>query len=152
MNTFDEAWLKAHQAKMAALKPRREPPAVIRFTLAKPLKLLANERMHWTALNRYGKAIGAEVARLTRDIGPMEPFERARVFIERVSIREPDRDNLYSSVKPLVDSLLEQSARHPRGLGFVVDDTPAHMMLEVVHVKAQGRASQCTTVTIERLP
>ena len=44
-----------------------------------------------------------------------------------------------------------ESARHPHGLGFVIDDSPQHMTIEAVHRKAPTLKGQATTVTIERV-
>lgn len=153
MPNFDEAWLRSHQAKMAAGKPLagftgRE----IRFTLARPVKLLnVTQRMHWSARRRYAKELSAEIAVLAWALIPPQPWSRATVRIERWSIKEPDKDNLYASAKCLVDCLLPRSTRHPHGLGFVVDDSPDHMDQTVVHKQAATRKQQSTTVIIEKV-
>ncbi|WP_244182193.1 hypothetical protein [Gluconacetobacter entanii] len=88
-----------------------------------------------------------------------EPFQKARVVIERYSAGTPDKDGLYGGAKFLVDAMTtprllnvrtpgaRQRVKNKRGLGFVVDDGPAHMQLEVRAVKCR-LCEQRTVVTI----
>ncbi len=148
MNGFDESWLRDYQLKRAREKlPRLDE---VHFVLAKPIRTL-NEliRMHWRDRGRYAKKLSAEIATLHTGIG--EPFQRARVEITRYSIQEPDADGLTGGAKPLIDCLLVRSARHPHGLGYLVDDSPAHMELVVRHEKAEKRKDQRTVVKLTRL-
>jgi hypothetical protein len=50
-----------------------------------------------------------------------------------------------------VDCLLPYSNRRPVGLGFCVDDDPAHMVLVPLWAKAGKRAEQRTIVVVEAL-
>jgi hypothetical protein len=94
---------------------------------------------------------------------PAAPLQRARVTIERCSVGTPDRDNLVGGVKRLVDVLLtplpqvmkrtgKLRVRHKHGLGFLVDDAPTHLDLEVKATRVAHKADQGTVVTIEELP
>lgn len=122
----------------------------MQFTLAKPVKLLNQTlRMHWSARTKYAKALSAEIAQA--HLGIPEPMDRARVEIVRYSIKEPDTDGLVGGVKILIDTLLIRSDRHPHGLGYIVDDSPAHLVLDVRHEKAANLKSQGTTIRIQRL-
>ena len=149
MSGFTEAWLRDYEGK-------RRGSAVsklftIRFTMSRPTMLL-NEllRLHFRQRARYAARLSSEIAQLTRDLCIDAPFARAVVSIERFSVGEPDHDGLVGGCKPLVDCLLPRSQRHPHGLGFVQDDSPAHMTLRVSHVKSPTLKGQGTTVTIER--
>lgn len=148
MSGFTEQWLREHQLK----RHRESLPQLdlVQFTLAKPVKLL-NEtiRMHWRERSRYSKKLAAEIAATHPGIG--EPMAKARVEIVRYSVREPDQDGLMGGVKQLVDCLLVRSTRHPHGLGYIVDDSPAHLVLEARHEKAPTLKAQGTTVTITRI-
>ncbi|NPD67273.1 hypothetical protein HN018_06760 [Lichenicola cladoniae] len=100
-----------------------------------------------------------EIADVTRGRRPAEPFPFALVRVERHSCGQPDHDGLVGGVKPVLDCLTTPKqlvarkptsrarVRNPMGLGFVVDDSPDHILLEVVHVKTR-HADQCTLVTI----
>lgn len=51
------------------------------------------------------------------------PLERVRIEIERRQVgRRLDKDNLYGSVKPLIDVLCPPSERNKFGLGIILDD------------------------------
>lgn len=147
MSGFTEDWPRDYKTR----RHRESLPKldVVQFTLAKPVKLL-NEtiRMHWRARTRYAKALATEIARNHPGIG--EPMQKARVEIVRYSVREPDHDGLLGGCKQLIDCLLVRSPRHPHGLGYIVDDSPAHMVLEARHEKAATLKAQGTMVRIVR--
>lgn len=148
---FNAAWLKEYQARNVGPV---ELPDVIGFTLERPTRLL-NEllRMHHIERTSYRESLSAQIAAATGHL-PMniEPMQRARVTITRYSVKLPDWDGLYGSAKPLVDCLLVRSAKHPSGLGFLVDDSPAHLDLIVRSERVPQRSKQRTVVLIERLP
>ena len=145
---FSEAWLREYEAKRRTDVPAY--PSLIRFTLAKAVKLPnVTLRMHFRARSKYAQALSSEIAKLTAHILMPAPFEHARVTIERFSIAKPDTDNLWGSVKALVDCLLPRSTRHPHGLGFVIDDSADCMVLHVEHRQVATLKAQGTTVTIE---
>ncbi|WP_230844520.1 hypothetical protein [Acetobacter pasteurianus] len=91
-----------------------------------------------------------------------EPMQKARVLIERHGVHEPDMDNLWGGAKRLIDCLTtpkllqvrtegaRQRVKNKRGLGFVVDDGPAHITLEIRHVPARI-CTQKTVVTITEI-
>lgn len=147
---FSEAWLKEYQTKQRGT-PALAKLFTVRFTLARPT-LLLNEliRMHFRLRSAYQKRLSSEIANLTRDLDIDQPLERAIVTVERFSVQEPDHDGLIGGLKPLIDCLLVRSDRHPHGLGFIVDDSPAHMTLRASHCKSPTLKGQATTVTIER--
>jgi hypothetical protein len=151
---FDQAWLAAHQAKMAAHRgePIRPAPSLVEFSIAYPLKLpnTTNGR-HWIAAHGYRKRLGEMVGEAVKPWNGQQPMERARVTITRWSIGVCDADNLVSSVKPLLDLLLVRSKAHPHSFGLIRDDDPAHVELVVLPGKAASRKEQRTDVRIERL-
>ena len=70
-----------------------------------------------------------------------QPMTNASLTIERLGIRELDRDNLVGGMKPIIDNLVK--------LGFLVDDTPdviQHMDVYQTHVDA--KVAQGTRITI----
>ncbi|MCQ8240547.1 hypothetical protein [Rhizosaccharibacter radicis] len=137
--------------------------AAITFTLSAPFPLLNQLlRMHHTARKRAKRRLMHEIADLTRGARPAQPFQQAHVLIERHSAGRPDTDGLYAGAKDLIDCLTtpallrarrpggRDGVRNAMGLGFVVDDGPQHMVLEVRHVPAP-RDRQRTVVTIEEI-
>ena len=68
---------------------------------------------------------------------------RARVRITRKSTGRLDRDNLWASVKSLLDGL--QKA------GLIVGDSEADIELEVSQERVQTRDAQGTEIVIEQL-
>lgn len=107
--------------------------------------------MHWAPRRKYRDQLASDAADLTRHLPAGKPFEKARVTITRYSTQVPDRDNLYGGVKHLVDCLVVRCDRHPTGLGFIVDDDPDRLTLDVQHVRCSKRAEQRTVVLIENL-
>ena len=150
MRGFDEAWLREYEAKMS--RQSGELPD-FRFTLQRPFVLLNPMlRMHWARRRAYAAALSAEIAAATPNLpAGAKPMQRARVTVTRYSLGEPDHDGLVGGAKWLVDSLLVRSERHPNGLGFLADDSPAHLDLIVRSEVVTKRRDQRTTVLIERI-
>lgn len=125
---------------------------MIRFELPTPTPLL-NEllRLHWSQRRKLASRLAWAIKVATAGQRPKEAYARAKVRIERHSIRTPDYDGMVGGAKPLIDCLLPLSDRHPHGLGFVADDSPSCMELEVVAVKAAGREAQKTVIVIEEV-
>ena len=150
MSGFSEAWLREYRAKRDVREDMRAAalwPLVLQ--LPAPFTLMnVTLREHWAVRGRRAKAISADLAWRLANMAPRAPLARARVVIERHSTGTPDKDGLYGGAKPLLDALLVRSATHPHGLGLIVDDSPAHLDLDVRAVKCK-RAEQCTIVRIE---
>lgn len=131
----------------------------ISFALPAPYPLLNRSlRTHWSFRRSYQASIRATIL---EQIGgpaglPHEPFQKARVVIERHSVGTPDYDNLVGGGKPLIDCLTTPvmgkggRQRNKRGLGIVVDDSPAHLTAEYHAVKCR-LCEQKTVVTITEL-
>lgn len=139
---------------------RSDAALVVSFRLAKPYPLLNRMlRMHWRARKVYQRRVMHEIMEAIGFRRPERPFDFALVRIERHSVGTPDRDGLIGGAKPVIDCLTTPTAtqalspfsknrvRNPLGLGFVVDDGPDRILLEVVHVKAT-RSTQGTVVVI----
>ncbi|WP_431860078.1 hypothetical protein [Azospirillum sp.] len=123
------------------------------FTLSAPTKLLNQLlRMHWSKRRKHQQALSWEVKILTSGKRPAVPFARAKVRVERHSLREPDVDGMIGGFKHLLDCLLPHSDRHPNGLGIIADDNPRCLQLEPVSVLVKHRADQKTVVLIEEQP
>lgn len=56
-----------------------------------------------------------------------EPLASCRLEVDRYSVGSLDWDNAYGGLKPLLDCLVQPSARNPDGLGLIADDSPRHM-------------------------
>lgn len=157
MTTFDATWLAQYQTKMATfrgapLPDLLPPPDLIEFSIPHATMLLNPLlRLHWAKRRAYQKGIAAEIFALTPQYRACEPMRRARVTITRYSTQLPDADGLVGGMKPVIDCLLARSDRHPDGLGFLVDDGPAHMEMSVSSVRVSKQAQQRTNVLIERL-
>lgn len=151
MARWDEAWLKDYRARRTVAV---DLPDSFGFILDKPtLSLNRWVRMHWAKRREYAAALSDEIYAKTQHLPACaRPLERARVTITRYSLRPLDADNLSGSVKDLVDSLLVRSDTHPNGLGYLRDDSPAHMELVVRSENVTKRSTQRTVVLIERLP
>lgn len=98
----------------------------------------------WAHWRRY-KAIKDRWALLVRAAGipPVAAFPRAKVGIMRYGKALLDPDNLVASAKPALDSL--------RLMGYLEDDTAAHITLDVRQEKAGKGQEPCTLIVIESL-
>lgn len=111
---------------------------VIEFTVPMRLPLMNKLlRMHFRARHRVMNQLAWEVKAAAK--APAVPFARCEITIERESPQEPDQDGLTASVKGLLDVLQPVSLRHPLGLGFIANDSPACIRgLEVRHIPGKG--------------
>ena len=93
--------------------------------------LNAIKAMHFAEYRRYRM----RMARLIDETGarpPERPFAFALLSIVRCSTKLLDVDNLYGGIKPIVDCLVtRQGARHPNGKGFIIDDSPLRLVLDI---------------------
>lgn len=135
----------------------------ITFSLPKPYALpntyLGRNRF---ALARHRQKTRNIVWYEARHLVPPAPFQKARIEIERWSVGTPDADNLTGGAKALIDCLTtpvpcrvktpgaRPRMRNKNGLGFVVDDSPRHVVTLCKSVKCR-RCEQKTVVTITDL-
>ena len=123
---------------------------VIIFQLPFALPSLnVRDRQHWAAKQREKAkmATAVMVAIGGPRYRPSEPLQRARVQVQRYSAGTLDQDNLVASCKGLLDVLCRASTTHPYGLGFIEDDSPAHLELIVTQAKCK-RGAGSTVVSI----
>lgn len=136
-------------AEMGIGSPVRSTLTEIAFTLSKPTPLLnVTQRQHWKERRRGHAAMSAEIARLVPHLPGRRPFERAVLTITRYSVRTPDEDGFRGGAKGFTDCLLVRSARHPNGLGFIVDDAPNHLTTHATSVLVHTYREQRTEVLI----
>lgn len=112
--------------------------------------VLFNEyvRMHWARRRKYCRQL-AVLMHEHASRRPAAPLQRCRVTVERFSPKEPDDDGLVGSLKSLLDALQPCSRRHPYGLGFIADDSPA-CIGKPIPIHVPGREKR-TRITIEPL-
>ena len=96
-------------------------------------------RWHWMKRHRYNEGwyvrmIG-EAGRPTGD-----PVGKARLTINVYRSRFQDKDNMYGSVKPIVDAINK--------LGWIIDDDRKNLDLKVDEIKAK-RKDQRTEIFLE---
>lgn len=130
----------------------------ITFRLAAPLILPNRKGIAYNRQAAAGKVAAARVS-MAREVmavlggpRPAVPFEYSSVQVFRHSLQEPDRDNLYASVKDLLDVLQPSHERRTFGLGIISNDKPSRCLLTVRHIQARYRSDQCTIVVIRQLP
>jgi len=92
-------------------------------------------RVRWREYRLWNEEVGIAILQ-TRD-KPSAPYERAQVTIHRRSRGKLDKDNLYGSVKPVVDAL--------RHAAIIVNDTEDHIQLDVT----QSRGAPLTRIEIQ---
>lgn len=101
-------------------------------------------RAHWTVYQKIKQRWHWLVLEAIQPLGkPQSALPKARVTIVRYGIRKLDRDNLYGSVKPVVDSL--------RVHGFIEDDDEEHLDLRVRQESRLKGALPCTLIEIEAI-
>ncbi len=71
------------------------------------------------------------------------PFKKARVIITRCSSRQPDFDNLVSSIKPLLDGLVKA--------GIISDDRQDVIAQPIVLWEKAGRRAGKIKIKVEEL-
>lgn len=136
---------------------------VIRFELPEPYPLLNHSiGQSRFALTRMRQKMARAVASATVNMRVPEPFQKARVSIERHSCGTPDHDGVQGGAKFLVDSLTtpkllnvrkpgaRQRVRNKRGMGFIVDDGPEYATFDIRAVKSR-LCDQKTVVTITEI-
>ena len=64
--------------------------------------------------------------------------------------REYDTDNLYASVKPILDSLKTPKGRSRSGLSVIVDDNPKICRLSVSQQKSSDKFSKIVVSVVDR--
>lgn len=98
----------------------------------------------WGKLNRFyeSKKWIVSISRHFIGKGPSEPLQKSIVTFVRQSSREPDLDNNYASVKPVLDSL--------KKCGIIADDSPKHVDLRVTWLKS-GNNDKGLIISIDEI-
>ena len=104
-----------------------------------PATLNQTLRWHWMKRHRYNEGWFVEFLGAAGRPSFI-PTGRAKMNIKVYRSRFQDKDNMYGSVKPLVDAV--------KKLGWLVDDDPAHLDLKVEEIKSK-RVEQRTEVFLE---
>lgn len=103
---------------------------VIEITL--PVRTpLSNQmaRMHWAKRRKLGRAMAWKIRQAAGCHNGI-PFHQCTVHIRWFTSRGrlPDRDGIIGGFKLVLDALVMRSKANPYGLGFIVDDGPAHVL------------------------
>ena len=104
-----------------------------------PATLNQTLRWHWMKRHRYNEGW---YVRLIAAAGrpSSEITGKAKLRINVYRSRFQDKDNMYGSVKPLVDAVNK--------LGWLIDDDPKHVDLKVEEIKSK-RKDQRTEMFLE---
>ena len=97
--------------------------------------------MHWRSRMRERDRLHAAIDKAMGPyrFGDTQGKQRVRIVMHRIRLQDPD--NKVASVKYLIDAL--------RRLGWLVDDTPEFLELEVEEYRAGHKANVRTEITIE---
>ena len=104
-----------------------------------PATLNQTLRWHWMKRHKYNEGW---FYHLLSEAGkcPFEPTGVTKLRIEVYRSRFQDKDNMYGSVKPLVDAV--------KKLGWLEDDDPGHVDLKVEEIKSK-RVNQRTEIFLD---
>ena len=124
--------------------------AALAFVLLRPTPLLnVTLRQHWSARRRTCVALAWEIKVALGVRRPPAPFPRARLRIERYSIRTPDYDGMVGGYKALIDCLLPyHPKRRPYGLDVIADDNPGVLVADYPPPFLVRRAAEQRTVVV----
>lgn len=125
----------------------RAPSEPLQISLTAPLVPTLNVllRKHWSYRTRMKKALAADfrmeaMLQLAVEDWGLFPLQRARVEIVRLACgKEPDRDNLVSSAKLILDALVAALV--------LKDDSPDCLVLSVRWERV-ARAKQRTLISV----
>lgn len=128
------------KAKAGGSPPKRDKRTLV-FELELTPMRNALDRMHYRTKRRLHDRLAAAFrAQLPNASGT--PFGSAKVEIIRYSSKQPDRDGLYGSAKPILDAMQVASKRHPYGAYVIENDDPDTIDLDVRWEKCSPRAGK----------
>jgi hypothetical protein len=118
---------------------------LLEFTIDTTTPLLNEwQRMHWVTRSRtttdFAWHIRSKVGRWNKP-----PIQSCVIYIERHSSMLPDWDGLYGGLKPLLDALVKNTPRNPKGLGNYRGRQPAlHQAIDrdTAEMQAQGEENR----------
>lgn len=108
-------------------------------------------RTHFRERRRLAKVWAKELWWHGHRVAPRVPFRRALVQIERRGIKVMDPDNLVGGVKLILDALQPVSRRHPHGLGWIDNDDPESLLLQVSQRRVARFADVGTWICLREL-
>jgi Holliday junction resolvase RusA-like endonuclease len=152
-NGFDEKWYEDYQRKRAGQGDGVRLPDIIEFEIPLILKLPNTlSGRHWSAHMAQRTKMKPMLEIALRPFFGCMPMEKASVTITRYSTgsTRPDTDNLFASVKSLIDLLLVRSKKHPHSFGLIIDDHPDRLTPHMLSERCATRKEQRTKVKIER--
>lgn len=121
------------------------------LTLPNKRGAAATRKAGAAALHQERMRMGWEISAMTAGLRPEKPIKYARVQVFRHSVGEPDRDNLFTSCKALLDVLQPSAARRVYGIGIIENDCPSRCDVRVFDIKAPRRNEQLTRVVITEI-
>jgi hypothetical protein len=101
-----------------------------------------NHRLHWSQRSRLNKIWRLRVQNVIRGLEPSEPLERCHAVITKYGTRDMDFDNLVTSMKPVVDGLVDA--------GVMVDDKSRHFSCEYKFEKCK-RGTECLVIQLKEV-
>lgn len=103
-----------------------------------PATLNTTLRWHWAKRHKYNEGWFVRfIAEAGRPSFKVKGQAKLRITVYRS--RSQDKDNMYGSVKPIVDAI--------KKLGWIKDDDPKHLDLKVQEVKSK-RVDQRTEISL----
>lgn len=126
---------RIQEAVEQTYRPDSERPIYVEFTLPYPVVSLNK----WIEMHYRDKR--KEIDRIiehfcTQVKWNYRPYRTAKMTVERHARYRLDKTNAEGSVKGLEDALQPRSARHPYGIGVIMDDSEDALKRAVVQVKA----------------
>lgn len=109
------------------------------------LPKLPNELLtrHWSKVVADSKRWKNDVFLITAGKRPSSPLLKAKLTLVRRSTKEPDRDNLYGSFKPVIDGLITAK--------IIEDDNPQVISKMSVRWEKIGQKKGSIYVKVEKL-
>lgn len=111
------------------------------------------DRLHWGAKAGYMKFLNNQFTMQTQQLEIPWPLVDVEIDATRHSPGVLDRDNIVGGLKPYLDAM---TARHPKGIGLIVDDTEEFLIrLETYQEKvkkADMPDMQCSVFAIYGRP
>lgn len=92
-----------------------------------------------------------EIAAALSGVRPAKPMKYSRVQIFRHSFGVPDRDNLYTACKGLLDVLQPATGKRLFGLGLIENDCPSRCEVRPFDIKSPRLYEQFTRVIITEI-
>lgn len=106
-----------------------------------PLTFNQFMRAHWRKQRAQGPR-WATFLRAALGPSPRKPIEVAEVTVTVYRTMLQDPNNVSASCKSIFDALQVRSKRHPYGLGWIRDDSAAHLVYRTAEVKCKRQETR----------